>query len=252
MDNFRIIILAAGEGKRMKADRPKVLVELNGKPLLHHLLESVAASGVDAGPIVVIAAGERGQMVKDATKDMSGEYVVQDKQKGTGHAVATAQSASGDASHVMVLYGDHPLVSPETIRRAAEAHQSSGSVITLMTATVPDFEDWRQNFKDFGRIVRDEKGNISSIVERKDSTSDQLKIKEVNPAYFCFNAKWLWESLPILTTKNAQGEYYLTDLVRMAFEQGRPIHSVPIDPKEALGVNSSEQLEIAKQVLTSK
>jgi len=115
-----------------------------------------------------------------------------------------------------------------------------------MTAKVPNFNDWYQFFYDFGRIVRGKQGNIKEIIEKKDASPGQLDIKEVNPAYFCFQAGWLWENLAKIKNDNAQGEYYLTDLAKIAIDEGLRIDSIDINPKEAIGINTPEQLKLAE------
>jgi len=163
--------------------------------------------------------------------------------------VAAARSVlEGKVDTIMVLYGDQPLISPATIKKIAEAHVNSSSVLTMATVTVPDFNDWRQGFYDFGRVIRDKAGKITAIVEKKDATTEQLETKEVNPSYFCFKAQWLWQNLEKLSDSNTQHEYYLTDLVGLACEQGEPITTVTVEPREALGVNTPEQLEFLSKV----
>lgn len=242
----QIIVLAAGKGKRMQTDLPKVLVQLKGKPLVKHLLESIEQSGVCAKPVLVV--GQKREMVMNELGD-SYHYAVQEEQLGTGHAVNCASGYCADADQVLVLYGDHPHVSPATIKNIADNHASNKSILTIATVEVPDFHDWRAGFFDFGRIVRDEKNKIIKIVEKKDATENELATKEVNPAYFCFNAKWLCEHLPTLKNQNAQGEYYLTDLIGLAQHQGHDINSIKIEPQEALGVNTPEQLALLEQDL---
>ena len=119
----------------------------------------------------------------------------------------------------------------------------------MMTTTVQDFEDWRRPFYDFGRIVRNAGGEVVGIVEKKDATPEQLSIKELNPALFCFDAQWLWKYLPNIQNKNAQGEYYLTDLIHMAIGDGFRIASMNIDPLESIGVNTPEHLALAERLL---
>ena len=173
MDNkIQIIIVAAGHGKRMQNDEvPKVLVPLHGKPMITHLLESIVRSAVCKRPVLVI--GQKAEMVKTALGPAN-EYVFQQEQLGTGHAVSAArQLLEGKVAHVMVLYGDHPLVSAETINKLSETHRSSGGVLTMATVRVDDFNDWRAGFADFGRIVRNTAGDITAIVEKREATSEQ-------------------------------------------------------------------------------
>lgn len=242
----QIIVLAGGKGKRMNSDLPKVLVPLKGKPLVKHLLESIEKSGVCAKPILVV--GQKREMVINELGN-NYSYAIQEEQLGTGHAVNCAKNLSHGADNILVLYGDHPHVSPATITSLAEAYQKHGGVLTIATTNVENFDGWRADFFNFGRIVRDENGEIVKIVEKKDASEDEKNITEVNPAYFCFNAEWLWKNLPTLQNENAQGEYYLTDLIGLAQHQGHAINSIQIDPHEALGVNTAEQLALLERGL---
>lgn len=243
MEKIKIVILAAGHGKRMNNESlPKVLTPLKGKPLIVWLTEAIKVSGVCEQPVIVV--GQKSEMVK-ATLGPGFIYVIQSEQLGTGHAVMAARSeVEGQADNVMVLYGDHPLVSSETIRKLTEAHLDSGNVLTMATVKINDFNDWRQSFNDFGRIIRDGAGNITGIIEAKDATPEQRQILEVNPSYFVFKADWLWNNLERIKNDNVQHEYYLTDLPKIAVSENKKITSVEIDPREALGVNTVDQLTL--------
>jgi bifunctional UDP-N-acetylglucosamine pyrophosphorylase/glucosamine-1-phosphate N-acetyltransferase len=142
-----------------------------------------------------------------------------------------------------------PFITPDTIEHLINAHKKSNSVLTLITVTVPDFEEWRSPFYSFGRIVRNSLGAVTSTVEFKDCTEEQKKITELNPCYYCFDAKWLWENLEQIGKENAQGEYYLTDLVGIATRHGDRIETISADPKVAVGVNTVEQLEKASALI---
>lgn len=246
--NTRIVILAAGKGKRMGVEIPKVLVLLKGEPVLYHILRSVRAAGIDPHPIVVV--GENKPLVEMSLREggFAVEYVVQNEQLGTGHAVRVVEAAVGSADSVLVLYGDHPFVSPATIGNIARLHEAERAVLALATLIVPDFEGWRVSFADFGRIIRNEQGAIDRIVEKKDATPEELAVRELNPAFFCFNAPWLWQSLAKLKNANAQGEYYLTDLVKMAMNEGVKITSLVIDAKEGAGINTQTHLAAAEML----
>jgi bifunctional UDP-N-acetylglucosamine pyrophosphorylase/glucosamine-1-phosphate N-acetyltransferase len=243
----RIVILAAGKGTRMKSELPKVLETVKGKPMIQYLLESIAKSGINSRPIIVVGY-EKEKVIK--TLGTAYDYVVQEKQLGTGHAVIMAQKIlENKADQIIVLYGDHPLISPETIKQLEDTHLKSGSKITMATFMVPDFEEWRNIFyKNFSRIIRNENGSIIKDVQFKDATDEEKKVKELNPCYFCFDAKWLWENLKRLNTDNTQKEYYLTDLIKIAMNEKEKIQSINIDPHEALGVNSKEELETLEKL----
>ena len=272
-NKIQIVILAAGQGKRMgNPDLPKVLVPLKGKPLIKYLLEAVEKSKVCDKPVIVV-----GKMAEKVKKELGSNYIYveQAEQLGTGDAVMTAHAAKGyftfisnpeklgtghdvkatestlrdSAKDIMVLYGDHPLVSAELVQNFAQTHLDSNSVLTMATVRPPDFEGWRSEFKSFGRILRDEAGKIIGMVEKKDANEQQLKIMELWPGYMCFKADWLWENLEKLGTNNAQGEYYLTDLVKIAVDQGHSIASLETTDKEGLGVNTPEQLKTIETLL---
>lgn len=242
----RIVILAAGRSTRMNSGVPKVLTPFKGKPLIKHLLQNVEVSGIDPRPVVVV--GYQADLVRNALGDRY-VYVFQSEQLGTGHAVRCAEKIiSPETDAIIVLYGDHPLVSASTIRRLKLLHEEEGGVLTMLTAKVEDFNEWRAPLVDFGRIVRDGRGSIRAIIEAKDATPEELTVREVNPAFFCFNALWLWRSLSQLNNKNVKGEYYLTDLVRLAIEGGERVVSLGISPLESIGVNTPEQLELASSL----
>jgi len=244
---IKVIILAAGHGKRMKSELPKVLIPLNGKPLIVHILDAVKQSGISNKPIIIV--GQQRELVMKTLGDEY-EYVVQEEQKGTGHAVMMVQKTfKNNTDHLIVLYGDHPFVSSETIKKLIEKHLDSKGKITMATVKLPDFQDWRSAFySSFSRIIRDENGNIIKDVQFKDANDEEKKVTEVNPCYFCFETKWLWKNLKTLNTDNAQKEYYLTDLVKIAMREKIKIESIEISPHEALGVNSKEELETLEKL----
>lgn len=252
--SLKIVILAAGKGRRMEAlgyDLPKPLIPIHGRPMITYLIDAVRVSAVDGEPIIVTAPDNR-ELFCQHLGENTCQYVVQEEQLGTGHAVMCAKGLFDTAENVMVLYGDHPTLSAETIRELAQAHTSSGATLTMMTVKFPDYEGWRQWFQSFGRIVRDASGTISRIVEVKDATEEEKKITEVNPAYMVFRRDWLCANVDLITNKNAQGEYYLTDLVQLAVSQGQTIHSITVDnPIEAIGINTPEQLKAAEEALES-
>lgn len=244
--NTQIIILAAGHGKRMQSELPKALTPLKGKPFIKHVLEKVFDSNVCQDPVIVI--GQKGDQVKGVLGDKF-IYAIQDKQLGTGHAVMSAKDFTKNKENILVLYADQPLISSETIKKLIETHNNGKAIITMATAILPDFNDWRGGFMNFGRIIRDKNRNIKKIVEAKDASEEEKMVKEINPAYFCFKAEWMWKHLDKIKNNNSQGEYYLTDLIGMAFDKGEKIETIQISPKEALGVNTKEQLEILENII---
>jgi bifunctional UDP-N-acetylglucosamine pyrophosphorylase/glucosamine-1-phosphate N-acetyltransferase len=237
------VILAAGDGKRMQSDLPKVMHLLHGKPLVEHAVAAAEAVSDLQKPVIIVSP--KHTMVQDHLGDRA-QYAVQEQQLGTGHAVMQAQGLlHGVADHVVVLYGDMPFVSPASIEQLIAKHIERGNTVTLMTATVPNFENEYACFAKFGRIVRLDGGYIQKIVEAKDASEGELQILEVNPSIFCFKAEWLWHHLNALQNINAQGEYYLTDLIEMAIADHQLISSVPVAPREAMGINTKEELDSA-------
>lgn len=242
----RIVVLAAGKGSRMGADIPKPLVEISGRPMIEHLLDSIQDSGIGQRPIVVVAPDTIDQFHSVCGDGC--EYAVQDKQLGTGHAVMSAREAANGAETIITLYGDHPFLSAETIQTLYNLHEEHGATISMLTTKVPNFKGKHCAFDNWGRIIRDETGQIMAIREAKDATETEREIKEVNPSLFAFDAQWLWEHLPEIKNKNASGEYYLTDLVEMAIEEGQDIITASAEPFEVMGVNTREELEAAEEI----
>lgn len=244
MSDVALIILAGGRGRRMQEDLgndlPKVLQPLRGQPLVSHLIHSVEDASIQWPPVIVV--GYRGDEV-EKTLGPDFTYVMQKEQLGTGHATAQARTAlEGKAEHVLVLYGDHPHIPLSVVEEIIAAHKDHGNTITLATATVSDFNEWREQLMYYGRVIRNAGGAIQKIVEYKDASSAEREILEVSPSYFCFRAKWLWSHIDLLKNNNAQKEYYLTDLLGMAIEEGERVESVAIDPMVALGANTAEEL----------
>jgi len=244
---MQVVILAAGKGKRMGGGLPKVLKELDGKTMLERLVDAVMESGITNKPVIVIGYGT--EIIKKYLGTRC-NYVLQTEQLGTAHAVSCAKDYLPGVDDILVLYGDHPLLTPKTISELATEHKQGGATLSMMTVQLPSFDGWHKAFEDWGRIVRDENGKIKEIVEKKDATNEQLKITEVNPSFFCFKTDWLWKNLKSIDCNNAQGEYYLTDLVQLAISQNEEVKTLVIrDPKEAVGVNTEEQLRLAEGLL---
>ncbi len=241
----RIIILAAGKGTRMESPRPKVLAQLKGQHMIKHLLESVEKSLIDSRPIIVVGY-EKDLVVKELGDKY--QYVNQEEQLGTGHAVYAAKNACEGVENVIVISGDQPFIKTETIKNLLTKHLNSRAKITITTTDVPDFDDWRKPFLKFGRVLRKD----NKIVDRefKDANEEERNIKELNTSCYAFDAKWLWNNfIKIDNKKNTQKEYYLTDLWQIASENGEKIETIKIDPREALGANSKEELELLEKLV---
>ncbi len=229
MSSLNIVILAAGKGKRMHSDKPKVLHTLAGRPLLQHVLDT--AIQYAPGKTCVVY-GHGGEAVPQAMAQYDASFVLQEPQLGTGHAVQQALPLLDDGGLVLVLYGDVPLTQPATLEKMF----AQPDALTLLTLHL-------SHPAGYGRIVRDSSGNIKSIVEEKDATAEQRAIREVNTGILSVPTRLLRNWLAKLQNNNAQGEYYLTDIVAMAVAQGVAVHAVqPAHAWEVMGVNSKVQL----------
>jgi bifunctional UDP-N-acetylglucosamine pyrophosphorylase/glucosamine-1-phosphate N-acetyltransferase len=234
MNPLNIVILAAGKGTRMYSDKPKVLHALAGKPLVQHVLD--CASLLQPQQICVVY-GHGGEAVPKAMQQYAARFVVQEPQLGTGHAVQQAMPHLGDDGNTLVLYGDVPLIQHSTLHQM----QQSGEGLVLLTVNLP-------NPTGYGRIVRDSQGDVQSIVEEKDATPEQREISEVNTGILLAPTKMLRGWLAKLQNKNSQGEYYLTDIVSMAVQQGVAVHTVqPAHEWEIHGINSKSQLMVLER-----
>ncbi|HIC93374.1 MAG TPA: hypothetical protein EYP09_03890 [Anaerolineae bacterium] len=239
MRETKAVILAAGKGTRMRSELPKVLHRVEGKPMIQHSVEKARAAG--AGEIIVVVGYKR-EMIMDFLGD-SVKYAIQEEQLGTGHAVACARPYLEDFDgNVVVLYGDMPLLSPQTIRRLIGRRDETDAAAVLLTIVL-------DNPPEFGRIVRDEKGRVMRIVEVKDATPEQLKIKEINVGAYCFDCRSLLPALEHLNNDNAQGEYYLTDVAEVLYRQGKLVETVQTgNIEEALGINDPVHLAFAEKL----
>lgn len=224
------IILAAGKGTRMQSAKPKVLQTLAGKSLLAHVLDTCQRINVDK---TIVVYGFGGDQVQNAMKDYKVSWVEQAEQLGTGHAVKVALDELPTDGSSLILYGDVPLVSAETLTRLKEANIDGMSMLTLTV----------ENPFGLGRIKRDDMGNIAAIVEQKDANTDEQNIREINSGIYCVDNKLLHQYLPKLSNDNAQQEYYLTDIVKMAVADGISVAAIqPDDEFEIEGVNNRQQL----------
>ncbi|MDP2693497.1 MAG: bifunctional UDP-N-acetylglucosamine diphosphorylase/glucosamine-1-phosphate N-acetyltransferase GlmU [Gallionella sp.] len=234
MNPLNIVILAAGKGTRMYSENPKVLHALAGKPLVQHVLDCAIALQPQQ---VCVVYGHGGEAVPKAMQQYPAKFVIQEPQLGTGHAVQQAIPHLADAGQTLVLYGDVPLIQHSTLHQM----QQAGDGLVLLTVDL-------DNPAGYGRIVRNEQGDVLSIVEEKDASPEQREIREVNTGILLAPTGKLREWLANLQNDNAQGEYYLTDIVAMAVRQGIAVHTVqPAHEWEIHGVNSKAQLAVLER-----
>ena len=241
--NKYAVVLAAGKGTRMKSSLHKVLHQVLGKSMVDHAVTNLEKIGVDK---IVTVIGYEAESVRAELQDRV-EYAMQTEQLGTGHAVMmTKELLEGLDGVTIVTYGDVPLLTEQTISNLFDYHQSQKAAITILTACT-------DNPTGYGRIIRDEEGNVLRIVEQKDANTEELLVKEINTGVCCYDNKVLFEALTKITNNNSQGEYYLTDLVGIIRDMGlKVVAYVNEDFEETLGVNDRVQLAYAEKVLRKR
>jgi bifunctional UDP-N-acetylglucosamine pyrophosphorylase / glucosamine-1-phosphate N-acetyltransferase len=241
------IVMAAGEGTRMRSERPKPLHRLCGRPMVLHVLDALAETGATRAVLVVGHGADRvtKALQSEMPADLPLEFVTQTVQRGTGDAAAVALTAfDADAEDdVIIMPGDQPLFRTETLSALVAEHRNSGAALTVLTARVADPTG-------LGRIVRDKHGRVRKIVEHRDATDEERAIDEINTSVYCCRLDVLAPALRRLSPDNSQGEYYLTDVVEVLASAGYPVSaSVVSDAAEAAGVNDRMQLAVAEQEL---
>jgi bifunctional UDP-N-acetylglucosamine pyrophosphorylase/glucosamine-1-phosphate N-acetyltransferase len=239
------VILAAGKGTRMHSEHAKVLEPALGIPMLGHVVNAIAATGADPVAIVV---GHRADQVEAAFGDRRVIFRRQDPPRGTGHALQVAQDVfeKHPEQTLLVVSGDAPLLRGKTLLRMLETHSNSRVAATLLTVSLDDPAA-------YGRVVRDDKGNVARIVEARDATPEEKLVKEVNAGTYAFHVPSLLSVLSQIKPQNAQGEYYLTDVIGLLVAAGHPVAAMNAgDPSEALGVNTFEELALVNRKLRDR
>jgi bifunctional UDP-N-acetylglucosamine pyrophosphorylase/glucosamine-1-phosphate N-acetyltransferase len=234
MQDLYVLILAAGKGTRMKSNKAKVLHPLCGMALIEHVWATASRLSSQNTYIVI---GQDAEKVKAQLSGTSAKFVYQKEQLGTGHAVMAAYEELKDKTgHVLVLYGDTPVITLDTLKNLTEAHIRSNAAATLLTA-------YLDNPYGYGRVIRNRGSGIEKIVEEKDTTAYEQEIKEINTGIYCFNIPALYQALKEVKSENAQGEYYLTDVIAVLKGAGKKVESITIaDPSEVLGINTRAEL----------
>lgn len=246
MTDLLSIILAAGKGSRMKSDKIKVLHPVAGKAIIKHVINTL--DGLNTKIVNVI--GHQKEEVQAELEDLDQwdlNYVIQSEQLGTGHAVQQAENyIEKHSGPVLILYGDTPLLRKETIAEFVKEHQQSNADLTVMTAILDDPSG-------YGRIIKDEQDNLTAIMEEKDSSSEIKSIKEINSGVNCIDCKLLKDFLANMNNNNAQGEYYLTDIIEFAVQKGKQVNTYTVqDSDEIIGINTRKQQVEAEKILRSR
>lgn len=243
MSNIFAVILAAGQGTRMKSKLYKVLHPVCGKPMVQHVVDHIQTLDVNR---IVTVVGHGAEKVQHQLGDKS-EYVLQAEQLGTAHAVQQAEGILGnEEGTTLVVCGDTPLIRPETMQALFEHHQAKNAKATILTAIA-------ENPTGYGRILRSENGQVEQIVEQKDASAAQQLVKEINTGTYCFDNKLLFETLKLVKNDNAQGEYYLPDVIEILQKQGDIVEAyVTDDFEETLGVNDRVALSQAETLMRAR
>jgi len=238
------VVLAAGKSTRFKSEKPKLLHKLCGKPMVCHLLDRLVA--LDVGRIIVVL-GHGSDAVREALSAYPVDFALQEEQMGTGHATMCAVPALKNLQgSALVLYGDTPLISQDTLRRLFETCEKEGADEVVLTVETPEPQG-------YGRIVRDGEGMPARIVEEKDTSPEEKMIREINAGMVCFRIPTLLEHLPLLSNQNAAGEYYLTDILALLRERGKKVVAVPaVSVLETVGINSREELSRVEALLRAE
>jgi bifunctional UDP-N-acetylglucosamine pyrophosphorylase / glucosamine-1-phosphate N-acetyltransferase len=245
MENVAALILAAGKGTRMKSGLVKVMHPLAGEPMIRWPVEAAREAGATR---VVLVVGHQAESVREAfAKDGGVSFAIQEEQLGTGHAVACAAPLLRDLrGPVLILCGDAPLVRPETLKGLLEHHTEREADVTVLTAH-------REDPYGYGRVIKREGGRVLRIVEEKDATPEERQITEVNSGIYCADAEFLLDAVAGLSNENAQGEYYLTDIIMTAVERDKTCLSFPVpDAEEMMGINDRVQLAAAERLLRGR
>lgn len=238
---LKAVILAAGKGTRMKSDKPKVVHQALGKPMVYYSIKAAKDAGAES---VCVIVGYKADEVKSCIEEEV-TFALQKEQLGTGHAVRCAADYIGTEGNVIVLCGDTPLVTGDTLKGPVEEHIRKGNGVTVVSAIL-------DNPFGYGRIIRDERG-LSRIVEEKDAGEQEKLVKEVNSGIYIFQCEALLKALAMISNDNAQGEYYLPDTIELIKDMGLPVDAVSMDDADAIkGVNTLEQLAEAESILQKR
>ncbi len=237
---LKAVILAAGKGTRMKSDLPKVVHTIDGKCLVDYVIEAAKGAGADE---ICLVVGYKADVVRESIENKDVKFALQEEQLGTGHAVKCARDFLGTSGDTLILFGDTPLITADTLKRLLSYHKEKGNAVTVLSAQIEDPTG-------YGRIIRDASGNFIKSVEQKDATAEELSSQEINSGMYIFDTKELALALEKITPNNAQGEYYLPDTLAIIKEKGLRADAFALEgPEDISGCNDKEQLEEAAQVI---
>ncbi len=237
------IILAAGEGKRMKSNIPKVLHKVCGKEMINHVIDNIRSAGIEDVDVVI---GKGADKVVSGTESRNVFYSIQEEQLGTGHAVMCAEEfLKNKSGSVAIFVGDGPLITEEAVTKLTKYHEEENCSATILTSVMSD------PLK-YGRIIRNAQGDVEKIVEFKDCSDDELKVNEINSGMYCFDIETLLNTLGKLNNNNNQGEYYLTDVIEILKNEGKRVGAIAVDVEEITAVNSKTELSAANEIMRNR
>ena len=240
METLKAVILAAGKGTRMKSDLPKVVHTIEGKCLADYAVDAAVGAGAEE---ICLVVGYRQELVRERLAHKNVTFALQEEQLGTGHAVLCAKDFLGEEGETLILFGDTPLITADTLQRLRRHHRECGNTLTVLSAMIEDPSG-------YGRIIRDAEGNFVKSVEDRDASEAEKKSHEINSGMYIFDTKELREALEKLQPNNAQGEYYLPDTLEIIREKGLRVDAFALDdPEDITGVNDQEQLASAAVVI---
>ncbi len=240
MKDLKAVILAAGKGTRMKSDLPKVVHTIEDKCLVDYAIDAAIGAGAEE---ICLVVGYKYEIVHERIAHKNVTFVLQEQQLGTGHAVKCASDFLGESGSTMILFGDTPLITAETLRRLCDYHERHGNAVTVLSAMV-------DNPDGYGRIIRDQNGLFAKSVEHKDASEEERASHEINSGMYLFDTRALREALEQITPNNAQGEYYLPDTLTIIKEKGLKVDAFALENAEDItGVNDKEQLKAAAEVI---
>jgi UDP-N-acetylglucosamine diphosphorylase/glucosamine-1-phosphate N-acetyltransferase len=236
--------MAAGQGTRMNSDLAKVLHLINGRPMVHYVIDLASTLGSEKTVLII---GHQRERVKEVCEDYPVLYAIQDEQLGTAHAVIQTKDLLATYEYdLLILSGDVPLLSETTLEKLINSHQNSGAIATLLTAIL-------ENPTGYGRVIRDSEGKVAKIVEHKEASSTELAIQEINVGIYIFKTVPLFENLDLVKNDNTQGEYYLPDVIKMYVERGdKVVAQLAENFDETRGINTIDQLKEAETILNMR
>lgn len=242
-DGIKAVILAAGKGTRMKSDLPKVVHTIYGRCLVDYVIDAALGAGAQE---ICLVVGYKQDVVRSSISHQEAEFTLQPEQLGTGHAVKCAREFLGETGTTMILFGDTPLITADTLRRLVQYHKEHQDAVTVLSALADDPDG-------YGRIIRDAQGNFVKSVEHKDASEQERESHEINSGMYLFDSKELKEALDLLKPNNAQGEYYLPDTLTIMKEKGLRVDAYALeDATDIAGVNDRIQLEKAAEIIRKR